>query len=93
MLIELELPAVSVEYIRTTVTTDTDLSGLPVEGALLPVEPGEPASIAWTAAEWDGDAIRWLYPGGYTTGVYEFWVRITAAGETPVRRTGLVLLY
>lgn len=90
--IDIEIPAISVEYLRTSLLSDLGMSGQPVEGALLPLDQ-TPEAADWSDGEWDDTDVRWLYSGGLAPGVYALWVRITGAGGvTPVRTPGLVLL-
>jgi hypothetical protein len=88
----LMLPATTSEYIRNTVTAPFDLTTDPVEVALVAAD-STPTALQWISASWQGNDIRWLYPGTSTPGVYNYWVRITATPETPVRSTGIVILF
>jgi hypothetical protein len=90
--IYLVLPADTIEYIRNEVCSDTDLTSLPVDVAFMP--QGEtPTALDWIAATWEpGNIVRWLYPGDQPPGIYEYWIRITATPEVPIRDTGIVIL-
>ncbi len=90
----LQLPASTDESIlsRVTSTTATDLTALPVEAALAPIDTAD-ADIPWSAAVWSGTSIALAYGGDLDPGVYEFCWRINGGpGNTPVRRAGLVRL-
>lgn len=87
----LVLPAVTMEYIRNEVTSTTDLTSSVVEVAIMP-EGDTPGVSDWDDADWDSGNIRYLYDGSLAAGTYDYWVRITAPPETPVRNTGIVIL-
>lgn len=88
----LVLPAETVENIRNQVDSDADLTSLPVAVALMP-ENTTPDSADWIGATWDpGNITRWLYPGDRDIGTYDYWVRITASPEIPMRNTGIIVL-
>lgn len=89
----LKIPATSKEYLDIPVAAadDVDLSGLPVEIAL--IAPGsDPDAGDWKTATWhDGHARILIGPGGALQleqhHTYIPWVRITATPEIPVLRS------
>lgn len=88
----LVLPSDSVEYIRNAVTASEDVTNTTVEVALM-ADGTEPGALDWDAATWDVDGnIQFLYNGAATSGIYDYWVRVTATPEIPVRNTGIVVL-
>lgn len=87
----LVLPATTVEYIRNEVTSNTDLTTGTVEVAIM-AEGTAPTAPDWQTAAWDSGDVRYLYNGDKTAGTYDYWVRITATPEVPVRNTGIVVL-
>ncbi|MFD9949708.1 hypothetical protein ACFWYW_55520 [Nonomuraea sp. NPDC059023] len=85
------LPASSKEYLHIPVTDGS--SGIPGEIAVI-ASCNEPQEADWKAATWDSGAYKLLIgPGGTLTlaaGTYTAWVRLTAAPEVVVRRSGPV---
>lgn len=87
----LVLPATTVEYIRNEVTSTVDLTSDPVEVAIMTAGTA-PGVSDWEDATWESGNIRYLYDGTAAAGTYDYWVRITATPEIPVRNTGIVIL-
>lgn len=90
----LQLPSLSLEYVRATIEGPPNKTSFGPEMAILP-EGEDPDSGDWETAEWSGDDVIILVgPGGaftLTKGVrYEVWVRITASPEIPVLRPGFI---
>ena len=88
------IPAGSVEYLTVAVTAPD-----PIDPAWSPavaiVAAGSPEPTAFTAATWDGSAIRFLVgsaPFDLPAGTYDVWIRVTASPEVPVRRAGLLVI-
>jgi hypothetical protein len=87
------LPATSAEDLYVPVSAEA--TGLPVQIAIVPAAAGEPADAEYHAAAWaDGGEVTLLIGAGtpvpLTPGEYVVWVRITASGQAPVRRAGLL---
>lgn len=92
MTFPLVLPADTIEYVRNQVTSQADLTSLPVDIALMPANE-TPDNLDFVTAAWDpGNITRWLYPGDRDIGTYDYWVKITATPEIPMRNTGIVIL-
>lgn len=86
----LVLPATTVEFIRNEVTSSVDLTAEVVEIAIT-TSGTAPGPSDWETAMWDGDGnIAYLYPGTTAAGIYDYWVRVTAMPEIPVRNSGIV---
>lgn len=86
----LVLSAQTIEYIRNQVTSEADLTSLPVDIAI--VSTGDtPLPGDWMVAGWDPNNVtKFLYQGNFGPGLYDYWVRITATPEIPIRSTGIV---
>jgi hypothetical protein len=80
-------PASSVEYVSAPVTSDVDLSALPVEMAVS-AGPLNPVEEDWQAAEWDGSDARLLVGPLEAGTMYSVWVRVTSSPEVPVIYSG-----
>lgn len=85
------IPATSTEYLHVPVA---DGSGsIPAEIAVI-ASCAEPAETDWKSAAWDAGAYKLLIgPEGVlalTAGTYTAWIRLTAAPEKVVRRSGPV---
>lgn len=90
------MPATSREYLY--VRWGAEAAGLPVQIAIIPrtAPETEPADAAYQTAEWDGQTgyARLLIGAGtgmpLTAGEYVVWTRVTAGGQQPVRRSGIL---
>lgn len=87
----MKVPSISREYLHVPVTGAT--GSMPVEIAVV-ARTAEPVDEDWQAALWDGsDAKLLIGPGtdlALAAGFYSVWVRVTAAPELPVLRSGLL---
>jgi hypothetical protein len=94
MRVSLELPAGTVEWIRSAQSMVVDLTAFTADACMVAGDnPGtEPTSGQWSAAEWSGNDIRWLYAGNLTEGLYVFWVRVNGVAVTPIRPAGIIRL-
>lgn len=84
----LQIPSLSVEYVKVPVTGPDDLTSLDVDMAILP-DGQDPAGGDWKAAAWIGTSAAVLIGPAtllpLTKGVtYGVWVRITSTPEIPV---------
>lgn len=88
----MRIPATSVEYVKVPVTADVDLSGLPVEMAV--ITGGEdPAEDDWQTAAWDNGYARLLVGPLIADTSYVVWVRVTSTPEIPVMQAGSLSAY
>ncbi|MGW6531455.1 hypothetical protein [Streptomyces venezuelae] len=92
------IPASSTEYLHIPVTAPAgvDLTGRPVDIAVV-AHSDSPESGEWQAAEWaDGDARLLIGPGATLTlarGQYQVWVRVDPDGPEHITRpSGLLLV-
>lgn len=91
------IPASSTEFLHITVTAPagTDLTGTPVQIAVV-AHRDNPSGAEWKTAEWTDGAARLLVgpEGGALTlshGDYHVWIHIDPPGvEVIVRKSGIV---
>lgn len=85
------VPASSTEYLHIPVTDGS--AGIPGEIAVI-ASCNEPVEADWKSATWDDGSYKLLLgPDGdltLTAGTYTAWVRLDAAPENVVRRSGPV---
>lgn len=90
---KLKIPSTSVEYLLAEVTSPSEIEiTWPVALAVIPTSQKKPLPADWHTAEWQGQAARMLIGPGTSLeldcGVYEVWVKVSAAPEDAVRRAG-----
>lgn len=84
----LQIPSLSVEYVKVPVTGPDDLTSLTVEMAVLP-DGQDPTGGDWESGTWIGTSAAILIGPAtslpLTKGItYGVWVRITSTPEIPV---------
>lgn len=84
----LQIPSLSVEYVKVPVTSSADLTGLTVQMAIV-ADGQDPAGGDWKTAAWIGDSAALLIGPAtllpLTKGTtYGVWVKITSTPEIPV---------
>lgn len=84
----LQIPSLSVEYVKVPVTSSADLTGLTVQMAIV-ADGQDPAGGDWKTGAWIGDSAAILIGPAtllpLTKGTtYGVWVKITSTPEIPV---------
>lgn len=92
----LEIPSISIEYLRVPITgpTGVDLTELAVELAVVP-DGQIPAPADWQTGLWIGsDAAALIGTGALTLtrGTYDVYVKITSSPEVPVLLSGSIYI-
>jgi hypothetical protein len=87
----LEIPSISREYVYVPVAGAAGTEPVDIAFVGFGAEPGEPD---WQTAEWSSGSARVLVgPDSdvvLADGLYEVWVRVTAAPELPAVKSGLL---
>lgn len=84
----LEIPSISVEYVKVPIVGPPDLASLPVQMAIVP-QGQDPTSGDWKTASWIDSSASVLIGPGTTLpltkgGNYGIWIKITGSIEVPV---------